>query len=145
MSYICFRLDVVTQEEHDSECSCPTEFVRPAAPSYLRMKSTSTNYSSSDSDNVQPCPDPKVAPTSSNWLPRITARSCAKDAAITAIRDCHSQELERQTKFCVGAHVSTKHKLIVPLSNSPVKNADQGLPSLVKLWLKVNTNHTFGW
>ena len=121
MSGIFSKLDVVTQEEHDSECSRPTVFVRPAAPSYLQMRSSSTNYSISDSDNVQPCPDPKVATTPSNWLPRITARSRAKEAAITALRDRHSQELEHQTKFCVGAHVSTKHKLIAPLSNSPVK------------------------
>ena len=116
MSSIFSKVDVITQEEHNAECSSPTEFVRPAAPPYLRPKSSESNYDSSDSGHVQPCPDPEEAVTPSNWLPRIAARSRAREAAIAALRQHHAQELEYQT----SAHFSTSHKLIAPLSESPV-------------------------
>ena len=121
MPSIFSTLAVITQEEHDAECLNPSYSIRPAAPEYLCPRSDTLESSLDNSEDVQPCPDPNTPATSSTWLSRISKRKHAEDKVRAANALKLAEELDRQIMFKVGCYVTSRHKLIAPLSKSPVK------------------------
>ena len=120
MSSIFGNTEIISVKEHDNECRNPTEFVRPAMPTYL---SSCKRISNSDKESSNAVIKDKVQSSNNTnmWLSKITKRKIDSDRAMTKRMKLQTAILEAEIKVKVGMYVFTRHKLISPLSKNVKK------------------------
>ena len=112
MSLVFANVNILTEAEHDKECSSPSKFVRPASTYSLRPKLDSLADDDPDmkSKNTKSKENSLTAP----WTPEPTSRVKAQKQAKSLSNRKLQVNLKKELRMKVGAHVSSCNPDISP-------------------------------